>query len=79
MRYGSVTSGYSYEFLSRAAYSRQTGDSGGRVYVLHHACGIHQGGSDDCAAIFQSIVQAQDGLNVDVIRLFVVKRGWVPV
>jgi hypothetical protein len=59
--------GYTYRYLARADYCSEGGDSGGPVYAYHHAYGIHQGGIDGCSAVFQSVVQAQDGLNVDVM------------
>jgi hypothetical protein len=65
--YTSVTSGYSYDFLASANYCGQEGDSGGPIDAFHHAYGIHQGGGDDCTKFFQSIVNAQDGMNVDII------------
>jgi hypothetical protein len=55
------------DFLARANYCGQTGDSGSPVYAFHHTYGIHQGGGDPCAKLFQSIVNAQDGMNVDII------------
>jgi hypothetical protein len=60
-------SGYTYDFLARANYCGQSGDSGSPIYAFHHAYGIHHAGSDDCTKSFQSIVNAQDGMNVDII------------
>jgi hypothetical protein len=53
----------------RAHYCAQLGDSGSPVYAFHHAYGIHQGADEDvsCTTYFQSIVNAQNGMNVDVI------------
>jgi len=61
-------SGYSYAYLARARYCWRGGDSGAPVYAYHNAYGIHQGGiSESCTGYFQSIVDAQNGLNVDVM------------
>ena len=65
--YTSNESGYSYSYLARARYCQQDGDSGGPVYAYNNAYGIHHGGNASCSAVFQSVVDAQNGLNVNVI------------
>jgi hypothetical protein len=59
--------GYTYRYLARADYCWRGGDSGGPIYAYHHAYGIHHGGVALCTGYIQSIVNAQDGMNVDII------------
>jgi hypothetical protein len=53
--------------LFKINYCSMGGDSGGPVYASNTAYGIHQGGASLCGSVYQGIVAAQNGMNVDVI------------
>jgi hypothetical protein len=59
--------GWSYTGLAKTNYCGMGGDSGGPVYASNTAYGIHQGGASLCGSVYQGIVAAQNGMNVDII------------
>jgi len=56
-------------YLLRATYCRSGGDSGGPVYAMNVAYGIHvAGGGGGCDAYFMSVKRSEDLMNVDVLH-----------
>jgi hypothetical protein len=59
--------GWSYTGLAKTNYCSRGGDSGGPVYASNTAYGIHQASPSLCAGVYQGIVAAQNGMNVDIM------------
>lgn len=65
--YTDHVSGYSYRGMAVTTFCAQTGDSGAPVYASNTAYGLVSGGAGLCTSYYQSIVAAQNGMNVDII------------
>lgn len=62
------TSGETVSNLGRADYCSAPGDSGGPVYRLHNAYGIHVASSGSCTTYYSSIGAAESISNVEVVN-----------